>query len=93
MTVARYIAIVATAYSLVLIVSVVAFGKWDIDSVAAVIALSPLIAVGGAIAALGTLAAMARFGNAGGSIYAAPTAVHVMVLLVIVVVFAFGSRA
>ena len=83
MTLPRYIASVATIYFVVFLAIVVGLGGWDAISIESFIGLFAGTIV---MAVLGTLSAISRFGDAGGSIYAIPTTIHVFVLIVVVVV-------
>ena len=86
MTVSRYIGVVALVYVLALSFCVAYASQFDLHAALNVqrVWLLPVGAV--VLAVLGTLAPIARFGNAGGSIYALPTAIHLFLLLSLAIV-------
>jgi len=92
MTVPRYIATLTVVYVLAFLAVLVAIDGTDALTLNYLLHVWPLWLGALAMAALGTLALIARFGAAGGSLYVLPTAVHVTVLVVMAFAIARTAR-
>lgn len=91
MTVPRYIAILTVVYVLAFLAVLAAIGGYSALQPEKLLQYWPMWMGAPAMAAAGTLAPIARFGAAGGSIYAIPTALHAMVL--VTMAFAVAKEA
>jgi hypothetical protein len=80
-TVPRYVAVVAAIYMVVFVGGLALIGELDVA--APRFWVVPVGAI--LLAVLGTVVPIARFGNAGGSIYFAPTVLHVCVVALTIV--------
>ena len=81
----RYIAVVAILYGAALSATVLVFGGLNVSSLKFLLTRCWIFLPGAvAIAVLGTLVPIWRFGNAGGSRYFTPTLIHAMTLLMLI---------
>lgn len=80
MTVPRYIAGATVVYLIAFTAMLAIAGGFRNDLRSELVALWPLVPGAFVMGALGTLAPIARFGDAGGSIYFPPTCVHLIAL-------------
>jgi hypothetical protein len=77
-------------YIVAFVAAIALAGDLTSDSPKDLIRLWPVLLGAIAIAYLGTTSIIARFGNATGSIYFLPTVAHAAMILVLVIVVAFG---
>jgi hypothetical protein len=85
-TVSRYIVIVAAVYIFALIAVLAALGEMSVLAPRSLLHYWVLWPGGVALAVIGTMGPIARFGAVGGSLYFLPTVLHVSVLVSLVLV-------
>lgn len=82
MTIRRYMAIIVMAYFMALLAMLGVSGEWSVMST--INGVLGLLAIPALVAPVLTLVAIAVFRDAGGSVYAIPTALHVFMIVVLV---------